>query len=66
MKLQMFKDIKGKWRCRLVFKNGCIFMSSEAYSSKQAARDSCRTFMREAGKIYRAEIEGEKKHRFIY
>jgi uncharacterized protein YegP (UPF0339 family) len=58
MKLQMFKDCTGKWRCRLMFGNGNIFMSSEAYSSKGMCRKSCQAFIRKAGRIL--EIEEDK------
>jgi uncharacterized protein YegP (UPF0339 family) len=55
MKLEMFKDRIGKWRCRLVFNNGHIFMSSEAYSSKGMCRKSCQAFIRKAWRILEIE-----------
>lgn len=40
MKIVLFKDEDSKWRARMVFSNGRIFATSEAYSSHTKALKS--------------------------
>ena len=46
---------KGDYYLRFVFSNGRIFMHSETYSSKRAALDSARSFIRQASSIVAVE-----------
>lgn len=40
MKIQLFKDSDDKWRWRLRAKNGAVLATSEAYSSKDKAKQT--------------------------
>jgi uncharacterized protein YegP (UPF0339 family) len=42
LNIELFKDNNSKWRWRLVARNGEILATSEAYSSKQAAKETAK------------------------
>lgn len=45
LRLEMFKDINDQWRLHLLGNNNEVIMSSEAYSSKQACKDTANLLM---------------------
>ncbi len=48
LKFEMFSDVQGKTRFRLVAGNGEIVATSEAYESKQACKDTILTIQKRA------------------
>lgn len=42
LSIELFKDNDSKWRWRLVARNGEILATSEAYSSKQKAKETAK------------------------
>ena len=60
MKYEIYKDIEGKWRCRLVAKNGKILMSSQAYEDKADALH-CIKLSKSAGRFTRIVDLTEEK-----
>lgn len=44
MKIVLFRDTKKAWRVRLVFSNGRIFATTEAYTSHAKALKSAKRF----------------------
>ena len=47
--IELFKDVNGCWRWRLVSSNGEILASSEAYASKQKCKQTAKRLSEATG-----------------